>query len=124
MHIYEQVKKDILNSIEFLNKDGIILCHNSLPTEHTEQTVPYRGLGLRWWCLEGIVEIRNFKNLDICVCTINHGVSVIKLRGNSNLPKSLNSTFKKLDYKFYYKNHRWLMNIKEYEDSIKFAVHK
>ena len=46
---------------------------------------------------KAIAEIRNFKNLDICVCTIDHGVSIIKVRENSNLPKSLNVNFKKLD---------------------------
>jgi len=124
LHIYEQVKKDILNSLKFLNKDGVILCHDSLPTEYTEQTVPSMSgiwVGNVW---KAIAEIRNFENLDVCVCTIDHGVSVIKVRENSNPPKHLDLNFKRLNYKFYYKNHKWLMNTKEYDDSIRFAVHK
>ena len=73
---------------------------------------------------KAIAEIINFENLHVCVCTIDHGVSVIKVRENSNPPKLLDLNFKRLNYKFYYKNHKWLMNTKEYEDSIRFAVHK
>jgi hypothetical protein len=40
LHEYEQVKKDILNSLKFLNKDGIILLHDCLPSEMSLQAVP------------------------------------------------------------------------------------
>jgi len=122
LHEYDQVKRDILNSIKFLNKGGVILCHDSLPAEYSEQTVPYTfGLwvGDVW---KAISEFRNSQDLDICVCAIDHGVSVIKIRENSNPYKSLDFNLKKLNYKFYYKHHNQLMNIKEFEESINFAV--
>ena len=31
LHIYEQVRKDILNSVKFLNTHGIIIIHDCLP---------------------------------------------------------------------------------------------
>ena len=31
LHIYEQVRKDILNSVKFLNAHGIIIIHDCLP---------------------------------------------------------------------------------------------
>ena len=122
LHEYDQVKRDILNSIKFLNKGGVILCHDSLPTEYSEQTVPYTSgiwLGDVW---KAISEFRNSQDLDICVCAIDHGVSVIKIRENSNPYKLLDLDLKKLNYKFYYKHHNQLMNIKEFEESINFAV--
>ena len=33
LHHYEQVKKDIINSIKFLNKGGIILMHDCMPKD-------------------------------------------------------------------------------------------
>ena len=40
LHLYEQVKRDINNSIKFLNKDGIILLHDCLPNRLYDQAVP------------------------------------------------------------------------------------
>ena len=121
LHIYDQVWRDIQNSLRFLNKGGTILCHDSLPQEYLEQTVPYSigtWVGDVW---KAIVKFRMEKNLDIAVCAIDHGVSIIKLRLNSK-PLNLNiSSAKNLHYRFYYKNYNYLMNIKNFEDSIKFA---
>ena len=40
LHIYEQVKKDILNSIKYLNDEGVILIHDCLPDSMAKQAVP------------------------------------------------------------------------------------
>ena len=40
LHTYAQVKKDILNSIKFLNDKGIILVHDCLPSSMAKQAVP------------------------------------------------------------------------------------
>ena len=121
LHEYDQVKKDITNSLKFLKNGGTILCHDSLPEQYLEQTVPY-SIGI-WvgdvW--KTIVEFRTFKDLDICVCTIDHGVSVIKKRNNSNLLKLDTKDFKNLKYKFYFKNYKTIMNPKSFEDTINFA---
>jgi hypothetical protein len=121
LHEYDQIKKDILNSIEFLNEGGTILCHDSLPEEYSDQTVPY-SLGI-WsgdvW--KSIVEFRTLKNLDICVCTIDRGVTVIKIRPNNNLLSLEEKNFKSLSFKFYLKNYSQIMNIKNFEESINFA---
>ena len=124
LHEYEQIKRDILNSIKFLKQGGTILCHDSLPEEYSEQTVPY-SLGI-WvgdvW--KAIVEFRTLKDLDVCVCTIDHGVSVIKKRSNNNLLNLNKSNYKNLNYKFYYKNYSQIMNTKSFEECINFATEK
>jgi hypothetical protein len=124
LHKYDQVKRDILNSIKFLNKGGLILCHDSLPAEYSEQTVPYifgTWLGDVW---KVIVEFRTYVYLDICVCTIDHGVSVIKVNKNSNLLKVENLNFKNLNYKFYFKNYNELMNVKNFQECINFVLNE
>ena len=124
LHEYDQIKRDIINSIKFLKEDGTIMCHDSLPEEYSEQTVPY-SLGI-WvgdvW--KAIVEFRTKKDLDTCVCTIDHGVTVIKKRPNNNLLNLKISNYKKLSFKYFYKNYSKLMNLKNFEDCINFAVDK
>ncbi|MDB9810840.1 class I SAM-dependent methyltransferase [Candidatus Pelagibacter sp.] len=124
LHEYDQIKRDIINSIKFLEEDGTIMCHDSLPEEYSEQTVPY-SLGI-WvgdvW--KAIVEFRTKKDLDTCVCTIDHGVTVIKKRPNNNLLNLKISNYKKLSFKYFYKNYSKLMNLKNFEDCINFAVDK
>ena len=122
LHEYNQVKRDIKNSIKFLRKDGTIMCHDSLPEEYSDQTVPYSlgtWVGDVW---KAIVEFRETKDLDICVCTIDHGVSVIKKRPNNDLLNLKISNYKDLSFKYYYKNYPKLMNLKNFEDCINFAV--
>ena len=40
LHVYDQVKKDILNSSKFLNQNGFILVHDCLPRSLSRQAVP------------------------------------------------------------------------------------
>ena len=40
LHHYEQVKQDVINSINFLNKNGIILLHDCMPDSMSKQAVP------------------------------------------------------------------------------------
>lgn len=58
LHYYQQVIKDINNSLEILNNDGFILVHDCLPKSLAQQAVPrYRGYwnGDVW---KSIVELR------------------------------------------------------------------
>lgn len=124
LHEYHQVRRDIINSIEFLKKDGIIFCHDSLPEQYLEQTVPFSigtWVGDVW---KAIVEFRTLEELDICVCTIDHGVSVIKKRNNTNKLNLNMKDFKSLKYGFYKKNYNKLMNLKSFEETINFSLYK
>ncbi|MDA7745670.1 class I SAM-dependent methyltransferase, partial [Candidatus Pelagibacter sp.] len=84
LHYYEQVIKDIKNSLKILNNDGFILVHDCLPRTLAHQAVPrYRGSwnGDVW---KSIVELRNDINLDIITCEIDFGVAIIRKRKNQN----------------------------------------
>ena len=64
LHTYNQVKKDIYNSLKFLNPNGIILLHDCLPNNYFEQATPrcqYIWNGDVW---KAIVECRTNKDLD------------------------------------------------------------
>ena len=40
LHHYKQVKKDIENSLLFLNEHGIVVLHDTLPRNYIEQATP------------------------------------------------------------------------------------
>jgi hypothetical protein len=41
LHVYEQVKQDILNSLECLNENGIIIAHDTFPKNEYEERYEY-----------------------------------------------------------------------------------
>ena len=62
LHEYSQVLRDIKNSINFLNKDGIILVHDCLPAKIWHQTMPQTHSSWNGDVWKAIVECRTLKN--------------------------------------------------------------
>ncbi|MDA7565265.1 class I SAM-dependent methyltransferase [Candidatus Pelagibacter sp.] len=118
LHYYEQVLKDIKNSLKILNNDGFILVHDCLPISLAHQAVPrYRGSwnGDVW---KSIVELRNDIDLDVITCEIDFGVAIIRKRKNQNPLNFSQKNFKFLKFRDYFYNHKKLMNIKNYNDTL------
>ena len=119
LHEYHQVKKDIINSLEYLNDDGIILLHDCLPNNFYAQATPrcqYEWNGDVW---KAIVEFRNNKDVDVYTCNADYGIGVIFNRPNNNLLNQTISDYKNLKFEEYYNNYNKLMNIIEYDDLLK-----
>ena len=116
LHVYEQVKKDILNSIKFLNHGGTIILHDCLPLKIWNQIVPriYGHWNGDVW--KAIVEARTMKDIDTYTCKADHGLGIILKRPNRDLLKLETRNFKKLKFKDYYNNHKKFMNIIEVND--------
>ena len=116
MHIYEQVRTDILNSIKFLNMNGTIIIHDCLPLKIWNQIVPriYGHWNGDVW--KAIVEARTMENIDTYTCKADHGLGIILKRSNRNLLDIDIHDFKKLKFKDYYVNHNKFMNLIEVDD--------
>ena len=72
LHIYEQVKKDILNSINCLNDGGIVLVHDCMPDSLAKQAVPRFKMKWNGDVWKSIVELRTRNDLNIITClTLN-----------------------------------------------------
>jgi len=115
LHEYSQVKRDILNSIEILNKDGIIILHDCLPSNISHQRVPrtrYNWNGDVW---KAIVEARTWEHVDTYTVLSDQGLGLIKKKKNSNALNIGNVSFKKLKYKFFYENHSRIMRTISYD---------
>ena len=105
LHYYDQVKKDIKNSLDILNPSGLILLHDCLPSRMSHQAIPrYRGkcTGDVW---KAIVEYRMRPDLNIYTCIIDMGISIIEIKNNENIPDYEVNNFKQLKFKDFYYNY-------------------
>jgi len=109
LHTYDQVLKDIKNSLKFLNKNGIIILHDCLPISINHQRVPrtrYTWNGDVW---KAIVKFRTHKNLEVFTVVADQGLGVIKKKKNSDILILDHDNFSKLSFKFYYNNYKKIM---------------
>jgi predicted O-methyltransferase YrrM len=118
LHIYDQVIKDILNSIKVLNENGIIILHDCLPSSIGHQRVPrtrYNWNGDVW---KAIVEARTWNDFDTFTILADQGLGIIKKRKNPNILDIRNSSFKNLKFKFFYNNYKEIMRTVSFNDGI------
>jgi len=80
LHTYEQCRKDIINSLKFLNRNGFIFLHDMIPRTWKEENVPRLGSQGIWtgdvWKVA--LELIKTKGIDFFVIAADHGVGVIK----------------------------------------------
>ena len=116
LHTYEQVIKDINNSLYCINQNGIIFVHDCLPNNVYEQNVPrgtYVWNGDVW---KAIVEMRTKKDLQTYTINADYGIGVILKKNNQNTLDIKETNFKKLKFKDFFYNHKILMNIIDYDE--------
>ena len=118
LHLYEQVRKDFFNSLNFLNPGGVILIHDCLPSKFRDQ-VRLRSHEL-WngdvWKL--VVELRTLDYIQLYTIIADYDVAIVKIGKNENILK-FNKDFRKLTYKDYCSNHEQFMNAIKYEELVK-----
>jgi hypothetical protein len=119
LHYYEQVKKDIINSLAFLNNNGIILIHDCLPSKIRDQMIPRSHSKWNGDVWKAIVEFRTKNNVDVYTCLADQGIGIVFNRKNKNKLELNISDFKKLKFKDYYYNYKKFMNIIKEEELLK-----
>jgi len=119
LHEFEQVCKDIENSLNFLTKNGIILLHDCLPNNVYQQIVPRCKRTWNGDVWKAIVKYRTDDNLDTYTCNADSGLGVIFRRKNKNKLEIKMNNFKDLKFKEFFYDHKKLMNIIEYNELIK-----
>ena len=115
LHEYAQVKRDIENSLNFLEPNGVILLHDCLPSNVYNQAIPRCENNWNGDVWKAFVEFRTKINLDMYTCLADQGIGVILRRENKNILNLSCKDFKRLKFAEYYKNNQEYMNI------IKFA---
>ena len=119
LHQYEQVIKDVKNSLNCLTKNGIILLHDCLPRTLWNQVYPRINSDWNGDVWKAIVECRTYENIDTYTCIADRGIGVIVPRKNMNKLILNKCDFRRLKYKDYYQNHEQYMNLIEHHDIFK-----
>lgn len=105
LHTYEQVRKDIINSIKVLKPGGYIALHDMLPRswieEHTPVVTHGPWLGDVW---KVAFELAETDGLEFRVVKIDYGVGVIKLTKPNVQLRNLESSLQQQSFRHYYEN--------------------
>ena len=116
LHVYHQVKKDILNSLKILNDEGVIFVHDCLPNNIYDQAIPRCKYNWNVNVWKALVECRTLENLDTYTCYADTGIGIILKRTNKRKLKIFTDDFSKLKFNDYLKNLKEYMNLIEYKD--------
>jgi len=119
LHIYNQVRKDIANSLKFLKPNGIIILHDCLPLKIRDQMVPRSHEHWNGDTWKALVEVRTLEKVDTYTILADNGLGVVFKRKNRNILDLSNTNFEKLKFKDYYNNFNKFMNPIEYEEFVK-----
>ena len=110
LHHYEQVKQDVINSINFLNKNGIILLHDCMPDSMSKQAVPRYKMQWNGDVWKAIIHFRQQKFIDTYTCEIDQGIGIIKKRENSSI-LNIDKSISQLKFKDYYENYKKFLRV-------------
>ena len=108
LHTYEQVRKDIINSINSINGNGWIALHDMLPRNWKEQHFPMLNGPWTGDVWKVAFEIMQSKGLDFKIVFIDYGVGIIKVKNNKAILKDLRKELKDAKVNYYFDNFKKL----------------
>lgn len=110
LHTYEQVKKDIINSLDCLKENGVVLVHDCMPDCMSKQAVPRYRMTWNGDVWKAIVDLRHNGDLNIFTCEIDQGIGIIKKEKNTSILK-VDKKIKDLKFKDYYENYKYFLRV-------------
>ena len=116
LHVYEQVLKDIENSLKVLNDNGVILIHDCLPAKIWHQTIPQTHSSWNGDVWKSIVKSRTRIDIDTYTIEADQGLGLILKRKNKDLLVDKIENFKNLKFRDYYIHHKKFMRIVDEND--------
>jgi len=78
LHHAEQVYKDAINSLQILNENGTIVCHDMNPKGYREQLVPRVTRHWNGDCWRAWVKLRSRSDLAMFVLDFDEGCGIIR----------------------------------------------
>ena len=104
LHHYLQCQKDAINSINSLNKNGVIFFHDMLPKNSFEEFVPQKQATWTGDVWKVAAELTNSNNCEFKIINVDYGIGVLKIKNNfeyKKMPELLNLRYK--DFLKHYK---------------------
>lgn len=108
LHTEEQAGRDIINSLKFLNKGGVVLCHDTLPYTEEMQIVPRIQV---CWVGDVWKSISELYKQSIMYSTIDFetGVTIIDYNENAKYLDYLDKS--KLNYSDFCSHRDYIMHV-------------
>ena len=119
LHIYYQVKKDILNSLDVLNEKGFILLHDCFPLKYLDQAVPRAQKHWNGDVWRAILESRTYDKVNTFVGAFDNGVGLIFKKKNENQLKMNLDELNNVSFDDYCKNYKNFLNLIDYDEFFK-----
>jgi predicted O-methyltransferase YrrM len=119
LHLYEQVHRDIVNSLEHLTDGGCIVVHDCNPVEEITQRRERASDAWHGDVWRAIVRFRmNEPHLSMCTVDTDEGCCVI--RHGSQVTMSIPSAINPYEYSFLENNRKHALNLVSVEDFVEF----
>ena len=87
LHEHNQCRRDCINSMRVLNKNGVIFFHDFIPKSYFEEHIPRKQSEWTGDVWKVAVELMNSKNVDFKICNIDMGIGILKLKDNFSYKK-------------------------------------
>jgi hypothetical protein len=104
LHTYEQVRRDVINSINSLNDGGWIALHDMLPRNWMEHHLPIISHPWTGHVWKVAFELLQTEGIEFKVLKIDFGVGVIKLVRKGVRLKDLTNELLNKEFSYYYDN--------------------
>ena len=118
LHHYKQCQKDCINSLKFLNPEGIILLHDFLPQNSFEESVPRKQSSWTGDVWKIAAELVQSKNINFCIANIDKGVGIVKPK--KGYEYKINNELTNLKFEDFFKNYYNKLPIVNSDDALKF----
>lgn len=107
LHTYEQVRKDVINSIKWLNNGGYVALHDLLPRNWIEHHTPdLTKAGDSWtgdvWKVA--FELAQTEGIEFKIVKIDFGIGVLKVLRPGVVVKDLSSEIHDKEFTYFYDN--------------------
>jgi hypothetical protein len=105
LHTYDQVRRDVINSIQHLKEGGYIALHDMLPRNWKEQHIPIVTGGV-WtgdvWKVG--FELAQSDGIEFKILSIDCGVGVFRLSKKNVVLRDLNAKLQDKQFSYFYDN--------------------
>jgi len=104
LHEYEQVRRDVANSIRFLKPEGYIALHDMLPASWLEHHIPRINNVWTGDVWKVAFELTQSRGVDFKIVKIDHGVGVFRLTETKPDVANLVNELKNKEFDYLYNN--------------------